>query len=686
MELLAPAGNIECVYAAVDSGADAVYCAGQSFGARSFAGNLTDEEIFAAADYCHLRGARIYITVNTLLFDREFSQLDSFIRTLTNAAVDGVIVQDLGVLKYIQSLSPDIELHASTQMTVHSADGVHELEKLGVCRTVLSRELTFDEIREISNNTDTELEVFVHGAMCMSYSGQCLMSSVIGGRSGNRGKCAQPCRLTYTANGRERHYMSLKDMSLAAHLSQLRDIGIASLKIEGRMKSAAYVSTVTSIYRRLLDEDRKPTAGEERALEEIFDRGGLTDGYFTGRIGKRMFAFDRSDNPYLKNSGEYSSPPSRTREIDISAEFFEGEYPKLTFGMNELSAEVIGDSICQSAQRLPITPQSADKCLEKLGGTPFHAHSVRAEIHGSPYLSVSEMNALRRKAVSALEKRILNLYSSKRTESAPSVQTKGGKRQGKYSCSVLNTEQYRAALKCDFERIYLPMHVAEDNCDEIVQNPAALKKTVICPPVIISGERRGEYVRRLAALKSAGFGAVEVSTADDIAMSDGFELCGGFRMNITNGLAAEAAAELGLSSVCLSTELNTVQMRDISPQCTKEAIVYGRIPLMTTKNCIIKNIGGCPCKGISSITDRTGRVLPIIRDGDICASVVLNSVPLYMADKPNEIEKINADLFRMIFTAESGEECIRIYNEYKNGAAAPKSGFTRLRMMKPPLE
>ena len=259
MELLAPAGNFECVCAAVDSGADAVYCAGQSFGARSFAGNLTDDEIFSAAEYCHLRGARIYLTVNTLLFDREFSRLDKFIRVLTDAAVDGVIVQDLGVLKYIRQLSPDIELHASTQMTVHSADGVRELERLGVCRTVLSRELSFDEIREISENVNSELEVFVHGAMCMSYSGQCLMSSVIGGRSGNRGKCAQPCRLTYKANGRERHYMSLKDMSLAEHLSKLKEIGIASLKIEGRMKSAAYVSMVTGIYRRLIDENRLPT-------------------------------------------------------------------------------------------------------------------------------------------------------------------------------------------------------------------------------------------------------------------------------------------------------------------------------------------------------------------------------------------------------------------------------------------
>lgn len=686
MELLAPAGNFECVCAAVDSGADAVYCAGQSFGARSFAGNLTDDEIFSAAEYCHLRGARIYLTVNTLLFDREFSRLDKFIRVLTDAAVDGVIVQDLGVLKYIRQLSPDIELHASTQMTVHSADGVRELERLGVCRTVLSRELSFDEIREISENVNSELEVFVHGAMCMSYSGQCLMSSVIGGRSGNRGKCAQPCRLTYKANGRERHYMSLKDMSLAEHLSKLKEIGIASLKIEGRMKSAAYVSTVTGIYRRLIDENRLPTGNERRALSEVFDRGGLTDGYFKGETGKKMFAFDRADNPYLKNSGEYTLPPSKTRGIDISAKFSEGDYPKLKFGLNKISVEVSGDSRCQSAQKIPITAESAKTSLEKLGGTPFYAQNTKTEICGNPYLSVSELNTLRRKATMALEAEILSGYGLKRIESAENAKIqKNAKRLKKFSCSVLNAEQYRAVSECDFERIYIPMHIAEQNLDEICRNTKMLKKTALCPPVIINGTRRDEYKRRLSALKDSGFGMVEVSTIDDIELADGFELCGGFRLNITNGLAAETASELGLSSICLSTELNTVQMHDISPECQKEAVVYGRIPLMITKNCIIKNIDGCPCDGNQGITDRTDRFLPIIKDGDICASVVLNSVPLYMADKPNEVEKINADLNRLMFTFESGDECIQIYNEYKNGAEVPSYEFTRLRMMKPPL-
>lgn len=687
MELLAPAGNFECVRAAVDSGADAVYCAGKSFGARSFAGNLTDDEIFAAAEYCHLRDVRIYLTVNTLLFDREFAQLDKFIRTLTAAGVDGVIVQDLGTLKYIHRLSPDIELHASTQMTVHSADGVRELEKLGVCRTVLSRELSFDEIKEISEKVNTELEVFVHGAMCMSYSGQCLMSSVIGGRSGNRGRCAQPCRLTYKADGRERHYMSLKDMSLAAHISELKELGIASLKIEGRMKSAEYVSTVTGIYRRLIDENRQPTDDEYRSLSEVFDRGGLTDGYFKGETGKKMFAFDRKDNPYLKNSGGFTAPPPKTRGIGISAEFSEGRLPKLTFCLNGLSAEVLGDTECQSAQKAPITADSAKRYLEKLGGTPFYAQSTKTEIYGKPYLSASELNALRRKATAALEESILSRYGSKRIEQAPHTNIrKNAERLKKYSCSVLNTEQYRAVLKCDFERIYLPMHIAEQNLDEITQNPTALKKTVICPPVIISGAQRREYRNRLSALKDSGFNMIEISTLDDIAMADGFGMCGGFRMNITNGLAAETASELGMSSICLSVELNTVQMHDISPDCQKEAIVYGRIPLMITKNCIIKNTDGCPCSGTQSITDRTGRVFPIIKDGDICAGVVLNSVPLYMADKPNEIEKINADLNKLMFTDESGERCIQIYNEYINGADTPSYEFTRLRMMKSPLE
>lgn len=679
MELLAPAGTIECVRAAVDSGADAVYFGGLGFGARSFAGNLTDDEIFEAVKYCHLRGVRAYVTVNTLAFDREFKELERYVGLLTRAAVDGVIVQDLGVLRYIREISPDMELHASTQMTVHSADGVRALEKVGVSRVVLARELTAEEIRKIANSTDAELEVFVHGAMCMSYSGQCLMSSVIGGRSGNRGKCAQPCRLTYSGGGDERHYLSLKDMSYAAHISELENMGVASLKIEGRMKSAAYVSAVTGIYRRLIDEKRLPTAEETERLNSIFYRGGLTDGYFTGRTGKNMFAFDKPDNPYLRNNKEDGLPESRRRGAAISAVFEEGEMPRIKISCGGACAEVCGDTRCTAAQNRPLTAESAAAQLEKLGGTSFYAESVSSDIKGRPYLPVSALNNLRRSAVAALESEILKGFGSRRISRAEEL-TKADKRQFEgFTCSVMNIEQYRAVRGADFKRVYVPLHIVEQNTEELLGDK---DRIVITPPVIIGDSRRGEYRRRMSAMLEAGIQAAEVSTVDGLALAEGFARFGGFRMNIANSRAAAEAADMGLCGVCLSPELNLGQLRDIVSPCKTEAVIYGRLPLMITKNCISANMDKCPCGDCGEMTDRTGRKFPIVRDGDICASVVLNSVPLYMADKKEEICNAGVNLLRLMFTTESPEDCIKIYNDYRHGAGTPDFEFTRLQLLK----
>ncbi|MBQ3573297.1 MAG: U32 family peptidase, partial [Clostridia bacterium] len=393
MELLAPAGTFDCVLTAVDSGADAVYFAGQEFGARSFAGNLTDEEIYRAADYCHLRGVRAYVTVNTLLYDKEYKDLEKFIRTLTLAGVDAVIVQDLGVLRLVRELSPDIELHASTQMTVHSADGVRELERLGVSRVVLSRELSGEEIRKIISSTKAEAEVFVHGAMCMSYSGQCLMSSIIGGRSGNRGRCAQPCRLPYSDGDKTKYYLSLKDMMLAEHIRSLEDMGVASLKIEGRMKGEAYVASVVSTYRRLIDEKRMPTRGEIDDLNRIFFRGGFTDKYFTGSIGPDMFAFDKPDNPYLKNDGKRAEKPKERRiKTELYARLCEGELPYISMKCQGALAEVTGESAVQTAIGRPLTEESVRERLSKTGGTAFEISDAKIELSGAPFVPASAIN------------------------------------------------------------------------------------------------------------------------------------------------------------------------------------------------------------------------------------------------------------------------------------------------------
>ncbi len=677
MELLAPGGTLDCVKTAVNSGADAVYFAGKSFGARSYAGNLSDEEVMYAADYCHLRGAKAYITVNTLTFDREFSELEKFIKTLTKAGVDGVIVQDLGVLRFIREISPDLPLHGSTQMTVHSADGVKKLYERGVSRVVLSRELSGKEIEEITKTVDAEIEVFVHGAMCMSYSGQCLMSSVIGGRSGNRGKCAQPCRLTFSADGKTpKHYLSLKDMSYANHIKELESMGVASLKIEGRMKGEEYISAVVSTYRRLIDENRNATKEEWEKLNRVFFRGGLSDGYYTGDKGKQMFAFDKPDNPYLKQEDEVKIPDEKQTGIDISAKIIVGEKPVITLKQGEYSASVTGDETIQEASKKAATVEDIKARLSKLGGTPFKAKNVSVELSDNAFVPVSALNELRRCAVASLEDEILKEYKNKRFE-GKTFSHERGKRETGYVCSVLNMEQYRAVRDYDFKRIYVPLHIVESNKDELDKD-----RVVISPPVILKGDMRKSYKERMTKLKDNGFKMAEVMTIDGIEICSGFDMYGSQRLNIGNSFSLEEFSDFGLKGVCLSTELNIPQIRDIDGETEKEFVGYGKIPLMITENCILKNLDKCKCGGMGSMTDRTGTEYKIIKDGDICRSVVLNNLPVYVADKKEDLKRANADYIRLIFTDENVSECKIVCDGYLKGADIALKEYTRLQLFK----
>lgn len=680
MELLAPAGTFDCVLAAVNSGADAVYFAGQAFGARSFAGNLTDEEIFKAVDYCHLRGVRVYVTVNTLIYDREFSDLDRFIKVITRAGADGVIVQDLGIMEYVKNLSPDIEVHASTQMTVHSLDGVRTLEKEGVCRIVLSRELSENEIRYITENTSAETEVFVHGAMCMCYSGQCLMSSVIGGRSGNRGRCAQPCRLPYSPDGKdEKFYLSLKDMSLAEHLKSLQNMGVASLKIEGRMKGRQYVSTVVSVYRKLIDEKRQPSKAEIDTLNRIFFRGGLTDGYFLNKKGTAMFAFDKPDNPYLKTDLASAETLSRRRPIEIYAEISEGEKPFIKMTCGENSVYEYGDNVVECAARHPLDINEVKARLNKMGDTAFKAVKIEVKLNGRPFMAVSQLNELRRRCTEKLENEIMLKYKNKRIVEGPRLPETGHFGKSAYSCSVLTMEQFRVACRFCFEKIYVPLHIVAENVEELKKEN---KRIVLSLPVIIRGGERIRVKKWLSHLKKFGFERVEISTLDGLGLSDGFEIYASHRMNITNSYSFKKLGEMGAHCICLSSELNLGQMRDIKKFNECEVIVYGRIPLMITENCILKNMKKCPCNGIGYMTDRTGSRFPIIKDGNACRSVVLNSVPLYTADKKEDLLKIGADFLKLMFTVEDAERTEEICRAYLNGGAVNNLGFTRLRMFK----
>ncbi len=677
MELLAPAGTMECLKAAVRGGADAVYFAGRQFGARSYAGNFSDDEIREATKYCRIHGVKSYVTVNTMVTDREFRELDDHIELLADAGADGVIVQDLGVLRRIREICPDMPIHASTQMTIHNLDGVRQMEQVGVKRVVLARELSKEEIRHIADSCTAELEVFVHGAMCMSYSGQCLMSSVLGGRSGNRGRCAQPCRLVYRGEaGNDGSYLSLKDMSLLAHLKELQEIGAASLKIEGRMKGAEYVGTVTEIYRRCIDAMRLPTEQEQDRLNRVFFRGGLTDGYFIDKIGSEMFAFDRPENPYERQKdhiAEQKEEPAVT--VSCAAYFAAGKPPRLTLTGCDTSVTVMGEEPLSTAQKRGADEDELRNRLSKTGGTAFRFSPVRITVEGTPFAAVSTVNALRRKGIAALEEAIAAKGRKKiqrtKSEKTETIQPA----EYHLAATVRTMEQYAAIREFPFVYMELPLSVVYENRERLT---AEQDRIVIAPPVILRDKEKEQIEEKLNCLAEMGFSRMRCETVNDIPRKDRFRLYGGHRMNLANSSALLEVRDLGLETACVSAELNFAQVRDLQKPIPLEQLIYGHLPLMITENCVLKNCGDCPCDGGGRLYDRKGKSFPVVRDGDACRSVILNGVPLYLADKQEEVRDSGIAVGRLLFTIETAEQCAKICRAYFTEDSDLPSEFTRL--------
>lgn len=680
MELLAPAGNMECLKTAVKSGADAVYFAGKNFGARSFADNFSEEELREAVAYCHLRGVKAYVTVNTMTLDKEFEELDALIALLADAGVDAVIVQDMGVLKRVREICPDLPIHASTQMTVHNLAGVKVLESLGVERVVLSRELTGKEIRYIKDNCNLKLEVFVHGAMCMSYSGQCLMSSVLGGRSGNRGKCAQPCRLSYAQKDeRERFYLSLKDMSLIGHLQELAETGVASLKIEGRMKGPQYVAAVVETYRRCLDEKRMPREDEILRLNHVFYRGGLTDGYYTGKKGIEMFAFDKPDNPYDKNDTPLQNQSiERTTPIACRVVLREGETPEIM--LSGMGHQILhrGSAPLETAQKNPVTKESVREQIAKTGGTAFVFEPLEIEITGNPFVPVKVLNGLRRDAVEALTSALL-LEGKKPMKRTPLLLPEAKQRTLAITAGVHTKEQFAAICELPVEFVDVPLSVVYEHADYFL---AHKERVVIAPPVIMTDSTYQTVCNQLKSLNRMGFSLLRAENIHWLTQKD-WNLLGGHRLNIANSFALQQYRELGLKSICLSAELNLAQVRDIRKYLPAELLIYGHLPLMITENCVLKNMKSCPCDGVGEMIDRKGIRFPILKDDGACRSVILNSVPLYLADKMTEVRRCGIAYGRVQFTIEKPDACRDILEQYLGvQLAEPPDAYTRLHFFK----
>ncbi len=673
LELLSPAGNVDALRAAVCNGADAVYLGADAFNARKGARNFTLEELPEAVRYCHARGVKVHLTLNTLVADREMKQASEVIASAARAGVDAFIVQDLGILELCRQMAPGVELHASTQMSIHSLEGVLQAAELGVSRVVLARELSREEIAHICRNSPVEIEVFVHGALCMCYSGQCYMSALIGSRSGNRGQCAQPCRLPYGYDRFEEKYpLSLKDNCLAEYLRDLESLGVASIKIEGRMKRPEYVAAVTGIYREAIWQGQI-TPEAMQTLRAVFSRQGFTQGYYERKIGRQMFGTreNEAEDRQLMQAARatYENVEAQRVPVDFYA-VVSRDQPML------LAAQDALGNVCKTQGAVPeearykeLTQEELTERLSKTGGTPFACQKVRCVIDRGITVSAAEINRLRREVLTELlavrarsEEREIGAYTEVKKFS-------GSRKPPQLTVSVLKTEQITPLLrKMKPTVLYVPL------C-EIGSQPEFYRSLAreMCIgailPRVTRGNENDELRPKLRALNALGVGRVLVGNLGQISMAvqAGLEVAGDFGLNLFNSRAMSLPKKLGLCSATASFEMTLPQIRDLSKPLPVELIVYGRLPLMLTENCLMKNRNGnCVCQtDPTRLIDRMGEEFRVAKDCGTCRSVLLNGKKLYMLDKKSELRGLGLWALRLSFTTENPNEVNSVLNQWR---------------------
>ncbi|MBQ8340146.1 MAG: U32 family peptidase [Clostridia bacterium] len=654
-ELLAPAGSPEALRAAIEGGADAVYFGGSAFNARMRAQNFSGEAMAENIDLCHRYGLKAYVTLNTLCTDRELPAFLASAAEALNAGADALIVADLGAATAIHQHFPRAELHASTQACGHSISAARELSKLGFTRMVLAREVDAENMRRFVAECGLETEVFIHGALCVSHSGQCLFSSLVGGRSGNRGECAQPCRLP---DARGKYPLSLKDLSLARHIPALMDMGVCSLKIEGRLKSPEYVRDVTRIFRTLLDEGRGATDGEMRRLAAIFSRGGFTDGYFTKKIDHDMMGVRSEQNKAESSTGAPFTGISRRIPLDMRFTMQAGAPISLSVTAGGKTATILGD-MPETARTAPMDRAAVERCLTKLGGTPYRLQSLDTSLDAGLMVPVSRLNALRRAALDAL-------LPEKCAVTAPTTLTlqAEGARATAPTARFQRPEQITLAAMRYFEHLYLPLDR---------YTPAA--DGVVLPPVILDDEVEGVRQQlQKAAAADAKHALVGNLGHLALAREAGLVPHGDFRLNVTNTAALQTLLSLGFADVLLSPELTLPQLRDIHG--ATDAIVYGRVPLMVLEKCVGTEVGSCKAcaEDKNQLVDRRGEKFPILRLPPH-RSLILNSRPTVMSDKKEELQRAGLVGGHFLFTLESPREVDAVISAYQKGT--PLAGAVR---------
>lgn len=663
IEILAPAGGQEALRAAVFSGADAVYLAGTSFGARAGAQNFTREQLREAAEFCAGRGVHLYVTVNTLLKETELARAVEFVQFLSALPVDAVIVQDPGLFYVLRRFAPQLPLHASTQMSVHDRAGSRYLQELGAARVVLARELSLEEIREIAEGTEIALEVFVHGALCMCLSGQCYFSAMLGSRSGNRGMCAQPCRLPFSAPSGTGNDLSLKDLMLAEEISALQEMGVASAKIEGRMKRPEYVAAAVDSYQSAARG--KPLAHLQE-LSAVFSRSGFTKGYINGKLGREMFGVrtreDAATGPVLsKLKGLYRTERQRV-PVDIYAAYGERT---VTVSVSDREGHTVKET-CPASAGAYLLKERCVLQLEKTGGTPFYPAKTICPAEGLP-VQVSALNALRRQLLTSL--------LEQRTEKkGRSVDLSGA---AQWLANIPQAQNKNLFLRAAFregkqipeearqlEKIYLPLHVKTETLPDFIEAEQVIFEL---PRAIFGREAEILVKKQMACRMAQGFRDFACGNLGSVSLCRevGAKSHGLYGLNIANSAALHFFQNAGLADAELSFELAAEELEQIRGTLPRGLMLYGRQALMLTRNCPLKNRGSCKgCNGGGMLTDRMRKQFPVqcIKTGKTGYSEVFNSLPLSLAGEQARLGKMDFGILR--FTVESSVECAGVIEDW----------------------
>ena len=692
-ELLAPAGNLEIFKGVIESGADAVYVGGSMFGARAYANNFTEEELLEAIDFAHLRGVKVYLTVNTLIKNSEFSKLYDYLLVYYKRGLDAVIVQDIGVVKAIHEYFPSMEIHTSTQMTVTGADGVRFLSQFGVTRVVMAREVSLAEMKRIHEETGMELEAFVHGALCYSYSGQCLFSSILGGRSGNRGRCAQPCRLPYTVEGKKDEYiLSLKDMCGIKALDKLHDAGVYSLKIEGRMKQLEYACGVVKYYRSYIDSKKPVSDADYDRIKALGNRCGFTDRYYFDHNGSDMVTYVKPN--FVSNAAE-PSPEKRKLSIEGELVLREGEPGSLTVKRGDVTYKASIEPV-SAALKAPLDKKAAIDRINKTGDTDFEFSHIKAQIGENVFVPNGALNKLRRDAISGLCDKLLKKYyrndarytDMSRLTALPEHVVKSDAAHDEaindYTtiCSCMTRAQLDTLISYEcFDVFYLDFDMYDRKtliqqfADDVKSLTKRNKKVYLMLPTIFRADSSDYFVSIAKELDKVSFEGFVVKNYEELYLTEnlftGKKVILDHNMYTFNDVSKSAFFEHGVSGDTVPLELNSREIMHRN-NIGSQMIVYGYYPLMTTANCVHKNTKGCDKKQkLIYLKDRYNKSFAVCNNCKECYNTIYNSLPTMLTKNISKLKEAGIRSFRYSFTIETPKQIKAVMDdkvaEYTNG-------------------